>query len=296
MAASGSPEPARSGAPPRSSASIRRRLFAVSGIVIGVTGVVLGLLFVFQRSLIYLPDESDPPRAAAVLERGEDVTLRTSDGLDLGAYLALPEPSVDRNVAVLAAPGNAGNRGGRADFADELTSRGFTVLVLDYRGYGGNPGSPTQDGLHADGVAAVEFLTGAGFDLDRIVYFGESLGTGVVSGLLADYPPAAVVLRSPFTDLPALADHTIPLIPVGWLVTDEYPVLDQVVATEVPVVVIRGTDDEVVPTGRSAQVAGRAPTLLEEVVFPGAGHNDPIMFGPQVAEVVQRTADRVQTD
>lgn len=283
----------RRGSRPRSR---RRRVIYAAAALVVIVSVVIGLLFVFQRSLIYLPDRSDAPPAAEVLDGGEDITLRTSDGLDLGAYLVRPSPDLDRDLAVLVAPGNAGHRGHRTGFADELTARGFTVLLLDYRGYGGNPGSPDEQGLHADGAAAVSFLTDEGFSSEQIIYFGESLGTGVVAGLLAQYPPAGLVLRSPFTNLPAMADHTIPLIPVGWLVHDQYPVREQVTASEVPVAVIRGDQDEVVPTELSAEVAAQAPVLVEELVLPGARHNDPVMFGAEVADVVERMADQIQPD
>lgn len=255
--------------------------------------LLTGVLYAAQRSLIYFPDRSAAPPAAQVLERGEDITLTTTDGLDLGAYLAHPAPELARDLAVLVAPGNAGHRGQRVSLVTELTERGFTVLLLDYRGYGGNPGSPDEEGVHRDAVAAVEFLMQSGFELDRIIYFGESLGSGVVSGLLADYPPGGVVLRSPFTDLPAMAGQVVPVIPVGWLVRDQYPVAEQVGATSVPVAVIRGTADEVVPTEQSALVAAAATTLVEELVLTGARHNDPVMFGPEVAEVVSRLADTI---
>lgn len=293
LMATGDDERMDKAAPRRPRPLVRRTVYSAIGVG-AVGGLILGLLFVFQRSLIYLPDGSGPPPAEQLLDGGIDITLRTSDGLELGAYLARPEESADRNMAVLAAPGNAGHRGGRADFATHLTDRGFTVLVLDYRGYGGNPGSPDEAGLHRDGGAAVEYLHGEGFDLSQVIYFGESLGTGVVAGLLADHPPAGVVLRSPFTDLPAMADHTIPLVPVGWMVRDEFPVREQVSATDVPVAVIRGTDDEIVPTEQSAAVAAAADgagVLVEELVLEGAGHNDAVMFGPDVADVVARMVD-----
>ena len=84
-------------------------------------------------------------------------------------------------MAVLVAPGNGGNRLGRADLAEELRRRGLAVLLMDYRGYGGNPGDPSEDGLARDAVAAAEALEDLGFPPERTIYFGESLGTGVVA-------------------------------------------------------------------------------------------------------------------
>lgn len=284
----------RRGASPRRSR--RARLTWLIVVPVAVVGLLLAGLALGQRSLIYLPGNAAAPPAADVLQRGEDVELVTADGLSLQAYLARPAAEVDRAAAVLMAPGNAGSRVDRVGLATDLSDRGFTVLLLDYRGFGGNPGSPTEEGLHLDTRAAVHWLREDGFAPERTLYFGESLGTGVVAGLLADHPPAGAVLRSPFTDLPAVANRTIPIVPVGWLVRDRFPVAEQVAAATTPVTVVRGSADEVVPTEFSAQVAQQARTLVEEVVFDGARHNDPIMFGPEVADAVARMADQVIGD
>ena len=99
-------------------------------------------------------------------------------------------PRGTRRMAVLVAPGNGGNRAGRAGLAEELSRRGLAVLLMDYRGYGGNPGSPSEEGLAADAVAAIEALAELGYPPERTIYFGESLGSGVVAALQARRPPA----------------------------------------------------------------------------------------------------------
>src|SRR5689334_11825079 len=132
-------------------------------------------------------------------------------------------------MGVLVAPGNGGNRLGRAPLAQALAAAGFTVLVMDYRGYGGNPGSPSQRGLARDVRAARAYLAGeAGIAPDRTIYFGESLGAAVVTELAAAHPPAGLVLRSPFTDLAAVGRHHYPLLPVRLILRDRFPVADLV--------------------------------------------------------------------
>ena len=100
---------------------------------------------------------------------------------------------------MLVAPGNGGNRAGRATLAEELSERGLAVLLMDYRGYGGNPGSPTEEGLAADAFAATEALAALGYPPERSIYFGESLGTGVVADSRRDArrPAWCCVRRSP---------------------------------------------------------------------------------------------------
>lgn len=262
-------------------------------VVVLLVVVVLGLFWTFQRSLIFLPDRAAPPPVADVLPGGREVTLRTDDGLDLTAWLLPAAAAEDRRMAVLYAPGNGGNRAGRTGIVQELAARGFTVLLLDYRGYGGNPGSPSEEGLAADAVAAVRALTEEGFPPERTIYVGESLGTGVVARLHAEHPPAGVVLRSPFTELAAVGRHHYPFLPVSLLLRDRFPVVEHLSGSPVPVTVVRGTADSVVPTGLSAEVAAAAGNLVEEVVLDGVDHNDPQMFGAPLADAVARLADSV---
>lgn len=235
------------------------------------------------------------PPAGEVIEGARDVTLRTDDGLELGAWF-VPAPKTGASVrpmAVLVAPGNGGNRLGRVDLAEELRQRGLAVLLMDYRGYGGNPGSPNEDGLARDVMAAAEALDDLGFPAERTIYFGESLGTGVVAALQAKRPPAGMVLRSPFTDFADVGAEHYPFLPVRLMLRDRFPVVDHLAGSEVPVTVVYGDRDSIVPTALSARVADEAPSLAERVVIEGADHNDAVMFGPRVADAVARLADEV---
>ncbi|MFD0558909.1 hypothetical protein FB566_4865 [Stackebrandtia endophytica] len=264
-----------------------------SGIkIVLVIAVVLLLLvalaWMFQRKLIYLPDATAPSEdqrpASAV-----DVTLHTEDGLRLTAWLVHPTDR-DRGMAVLVAPGNAGNRAGRADLGQRLAAEGFTVLLLDYRGYGGNPGSPDETGLRKDALAAWRYLHDeAGFDNGRMIYFGESLGGGAVSHLATVEPPAAMLLRSPFTDLAAAGQRAFPFLPVRALLHDRFPVESDVAASAVPLTVVIGTEDSIIPAQQSRDVATSAEQAgaTVTVVEIAADHNDAVLaFGPEVVQAV----------
>src|SRR5690606_18434554 len=146
-------------------------------------------------------------------------------------------------------------------------------------------------GLAADADAAVKVLEDLGYPPERTIHFGESIGTGVVAALQARHPPAGVVLRSPFTELADVGAHHYPWLPVRMLLRDRFPVVEHLADSEVPVTVIYGDRDSVVPTALSARVADEAPSLFERVVIPRADHNDAVMFGPRVADAVVRLAD-----
>lgn len=268
------------------------------GIVLGLVallllGMAVGMLTALQRQLIYFPDSTPVPPAGDVIDGARDVTLHTSDGLRLAAWFVPARSASDRHLAVLVAPGNGGNRLGRVQLATELSRRGLAVLLMDYRGYGGNPGSPSEDGLARDALAAAVALDELGYPGERTIYFGESLGSGVVAALQARRPPAGVVLRSPFTDLAAVGAHHYPWLPVRLLLRDRFEVIGPLSDSEVPTTVIYGDRDSVVPPELSARVAEEATTLVERVVIRGADHNDRVMFGPRVALAVARLADAV---
>ncbi|MGM0384651.1 MAG: alpha/beta hydrolase [Actinomycetota bacterium] len=254
-------------------------------LVLGVVvGIVVGSVWALQRKLIYFPDTGPLPPAAEAIDGARDVTLATADGLELTAWY-VPQSGTDTGMAVLVAHGNGGSIADRAGLAAELADRGLAVLLLEYRGYGGNPGTPSEEGLALDAEAAVAVLEDLGHPPERTVYFGESLGTGVVARLATVHSPAGVVLRSPFTSLAEVGAHHYPWLPVRQILTDRFPVSEPLTSVTAPVVVIRGDRDSIVPTELSHRVATQAPTLVDEVVLPG-DHNDAIMVGGQVADIV----------
>jgi fermentation-respiration switch protein FrsA (DUF1100 family) len=275
----------------------RRRHLVLRGLLVVVLliGTVMGILWAVQRQLIYFPEAAQVPPAGEVVPGARDITLRTDDGLELGAWFfpARNDRSPHTPMAVLVAPGNGGNREGRAGLAEELSDRGLAVLLMDYRGYGGNPGRPTEEGLAADALAAAEALEALGYPPERTIYFGESLGTGVVAALHVRRPPAGMVLRSPFTELAEVGTYHYPFLPVRLLLRDRFRVVEHLASSDVPVTVIYGDHDTVVPSALSATVADAASALAERVVISGADHNDPVMFGPRVADAVARLAREV---
>ena len=265
-----------------------------AGVTVLVLVVAIGLLLAaiwgLQRRLIYFPDAS----AVRPLPGVQEVRLRTADGLELGAwYLPAGSNGPDRDVGVLVASGNAGNRALRVPLATALADAGMAVLLFDYRGYGGNLGSPSEAGLALDVRAAREFLRQRH---ERLLYFGESLGAAVVTELATEHPPAGLFLRSPFVDLAAVGRAHYPYLPVRALLRDRYPVAERLGRIRVPTTVLLGTADRIVPPEQSRAVAAAAagPTVLVEV--RGADHNDrALLDGPELVRAVSQLADRAAT-
>ncbi|MBA2769987.1 MAG: alpha/beta fold hydrolase [Sporichthyaceae bacterium] len=267
-------------------------MFRVVGVAVTVIVVILALLWAFQRQLVYFPTQGAVPPAATVLPGAREVVLETDDGLSLNAWY-LPAEHADRGMGVLVANGNAGDRSARAPLAEALSARGLTVLLFDYRGYGENPGSPSEQGLARDARAAYRFLVEeVGIGPERLVYFGESLGAAVVTELATERPPAGLVLRSPFVDLASVGHSHYPFLPVRALLRDRYPLAEQLAAVSAPVTVVYGSEDSVVPAEQSRAVAKAAPTLHDVVEVAGADHNDhALLVGKQLIDAVVTITD-----
>ena len=269
-----------------------RIVVAVSAIL-ATALVVLALAWLFQRRLIYLPSAGRVPPAAELLPGGEDITFETADGLRLeGSFV--PAATGHSRATVLVLNGNGGNRVARVLLAAQLSRAGLSVLLVDYRGYGGNPGHPSERGLVADARAARAYLaTRDDVDPDRLVYFGESLGAAVAVQLAVEQPPMALVLRSPFLSLAEVGRIHYPFLPVGLLLRDRYASIEQVGGLRCPVLVVAGAGDEIVPWRQSRRLAAEIPEPKRFVLIPGADHNSLELLAGQrmIDEVVSFVAD-----
>ncbi len=238
----------------------------------------LAYVWATQRRLLYFPDDRPVPAAPSVLAGAEDVSFTTEDGLMLRGWLVPAQPAV---AGVLVLNGNAGNRADRAPLAAALAREGLTVLLFDYRGYGGNPGSPTEEGLLRDARAAASFL--AAREGVGIAYFGESLGAAVAVALAAERPPIALVLRSPFSSLAEIGRYHYSYMPVHpLLLQDRYAALERIAHVSAPVLVIVGEGDRIVPDSFSRALYDAAPEPKRYVVVPGAAHNDAALLSGEI--------------
>lgn len=252
---------------------ISSRLVGVLAVAAAAYAGLVALVWLFQRRLIYFPD-AVVPAAQLVLPGAEEVAFDTEDGVTLQGWF-LPASGVPL-ATVLVLNGNAGNRSHRAGLAAGLARRGVAVLLMDYRGFGGNPGRPSEAGLLADARGARRYLAvRPGVDPRRVVLLGESLGAAVAVGSAAEAAPAALVLRSPFASLAAVARFHYPFLPVGLALRDRYPSVDWLRGVVAPLLVIAGERDSIVPVTQSrALFAGSLARTKRFVLVPRADHND----------------------
>lgn len=224
-----------------------------------------------DRRLLYFPDTSRPILAATGLRGAREVRLATEDGLSLLAWWIPPR----RSQPVLAYfHGNGGHIGYRAERFRKLALLGFGVLLVEYRGYGGNPGSPSEEGFYRDARAALAFLEQQGVPPERLVLYGESLGTAVAVRMASEHPAAALVLESPFTSIEALGRHHYPFLPVALVLRDRFDAASAIGEVRAPILVLHGEQDEIVPAKFARALFEAAPEPKEAWFAPEGGHVD----------------------
>ena len=242
-----------------------------------VYGAICAVMFAAQRRFLYAPDSARPDPHSAGVSDMQVERLRTADGLDVLAWF---RPAIDdRKPVIVYFHGNAGHIGDRAYKMRPLLDAGFGVLLLSYRGYGGSPGSPSEDGLYADARAAIGFLSRQGVGPERIVIYGESMGSGVAVQIATETPPAALILEAPFTSLTKVAFEKVPYIPVPLLIRDRFDSLSKISRIHAPLLVIHGHRDQTVRVDHGRRLLAAANEPKRGVFVPEAGHTDLYDFG-----------------
>jgi hypothetical protein len=264
------------------------RRFAVALLVVLALGYAgaAGALALMQRSFIYRPDPAKPDLLRTGPAGMEELALRTSDGETLVAWHAAPR---DGRPLLLHFHGNSGNAGLRWRRYRELAARGFGVLAVSYRGYGGSTGSPSEAGLHADAKAGYAEAVRR-YGPARVVAFGESLGTGVAARLAAEQPVAALILEAPFRSIAVAAKRLYGVFPVDLLLADRFDTEALIAGIRVPVLIAHGRQDEVTPFEDSEVLFARAtgPRRLLDIT---AGTHDGLYRHGFVAEIEAFLAD-----
>jgi uncharacterized protein len=246
------------------------------GIALGAYAALVGGLFLFQRQLLYFPDKTRPDLAGLERLGVHELVLTTEDRLSLLSWYLPPRPS---RPVIVYFHGNGGHIGYRYERLLRFAREGYGVLMLEYRGYGGNPGSPSETGFYADGRAALAFLEREGIAANRLVLYGESLGSGVAVALAAEHEIGALVLEAPPTSVAEVAQCHFPYVPTARMVIDRFDSLSRIGKIKAPILVLHGERDRVVPVRFGRTLFKAAPEPKEGWFAPEAGHEDLARYG-----------------
>jgi uncharacterized protein len=226
-------------------------------------------LAAFQRRLQYFPDRRLMPLAQTGMSGGEELRLVTADGETLVAWHFPPRPW---RPLILYFHGNGGALIDRVPRFRLFTDRGYGLLAVSYRGYGGSTGSPTQLGLMRDGEAAYREARTRGYDSDRIVLVGASLGTGVAIALAATHSAAAIVLEAPYLSALDVASTHYPIFPVNWLMLDRFRSDLAIRDVHIPALMVHGEEDDVIPISSAKRLFELANEPKTFVSVAGGNH------------------------
>jgi fermentation-respiration switch protein FrsA (DUF1100 family) len=246
------------------------------------------IVVMFRRMLedrmLYYPEREISETPAAVGLDFSDVELATDDGVRLHAWHVRAMAGRAPRGLVIHFHGNAGNVSHRLPWAVVFAGEGLETLLVDYRGYGRSGGKPSEEGLYRDADAAWRWAQDRGGI--PVIAYGESLGGAVAIDLASRRQVAGLVAQSTFTNLGEMAARVFPF--GGALVTQRFGSIDKIGRLAVPLLVIHGERDELVPFAMGEQLHRAALPPKSFLAVPRAGHNDVIdLAGPEIA---RRTA------
>ena len=247
---------------------------------VGIVEIVMPLAMLLARNrLLFFPfDEPAPEARMVAFHRVDGVVVRVArpDGRKLAAYDVAPRGAPADAPVVLFLHGNGGNIGMRAEIAAWFAREaGVRVLMPDYSGYGGNDGSPTEDEINADALAAFDHLVAAGVAPSRIVLYGESIGGAPALYVATQRKPAGIAVQSTFSSLPSIALRKFPWMPLAALfVSGSFPSAARIATLDMPVLVVHGRNDSIVPFAEGERLFAAAKPGAEFLPVDTADHND----------------------
>jgi fermentation-respiration switch protein FrsA (DUF1100 family) len=247
-----------------------RVLMVIAAVLICLYLGIAAILYVAQRSMMYFPETVHTTPAQAGLPEAQEVSLTAADGVRIIAWYAAPR---DDKPVILYFHGNGGALRYRVDRFRKIIGDGIGLVAIEYRGYGGSNGSPSETGLIADGEAAYAFAA-ARYQAQQLVLWGESLGSGVAVALAAEKPVGRVILEAPFTSAAAVAATRYWYLPVRLLMKDQYRSDERIGKVTAPVLILHGMHDHVVPFAMGERMFELTKAPKHIVRFIDGDHED----------------------
>jgi uncharacterized protein len=246
----------------------------------------LAVLFFAQRAFIFpIPQTQRTLPGAAGFPEAEEHVLATSDGENVIVWHVPAKPG---HAVVIYFPGNGDFLAGLAGRFRDITLDGTGLVALSYRGYAGSSGQPSEQGLLRDAAAAYAFTT-MRYAAERIVVWGFSLGSGVAVALAAEQPVGKLILEAPYTSIADVAASAFPMLPVRWLVRDQFHSDRRIARVTAPLLIMHGARDPTIPLRFGERLFALAHEPKQFVRFPEGGHNDLGDFG--AVETARRFID-----
>lgn len=255
----------------RKYSGMQRMLFSFYLILATYVIIVAGM-YLMQRRYLYLPDTHLLAPANYGLNDFLTIRLTAADGTRLMGWY---HPAKANMPTLLYFHGNAGNLNMRALRYQHFAEAGLGVVALSYRGYGGSAGSPSEQGLYQDARAALQYATQTlALKPSQLIYFGESLGSGVAVQLASEIAPGLLALEAPYTSVAARAQEIYPLLPVKWMLRDRFDSLSKIKKVQAPLLLLHGELDQVIPVTHGRAMLAAANEPKKGIFYPHILHVD----------------------
>jgi len=222
----------------------RKNLLQLISIIFFLYFFVLVFLYFYQRNLLYLPNENNYSGDKISVDI-QKVKIPTSDNIELLGWYH--EKNLKDHKTFVYFHGNAGSLENRIHKLNHFKNMNINFLIIAWRGFSGNNGKPTEEGLYIDGKSAIDWLIKKGVDEKNLILYGESLGTGVATHLAQNKNYAGVILETPFTSMIDTAKKFYPYIPVSLLLKDKFENYKKIKNINSPILVMHGEVDQIVP-------------------------------------------------
>jgi pimeloyl-ACP methyl ester carboxylesterase len=218
--------------------------------------LLVGAARLLHRRVLYQPPGDE---TGAVPEGATLLTAKAADGITVNALEFAGAPRAGART-IVHFHGNAETAEANAFLAREMKKRGFSVVLVEYRGYGRSRGtSPTEEGLYLDAAAILDVLAARGVGPEQIVLWGQSLGTGVAAEMAHRSRGARLALVAPFTSTVAMASRVVPFLPASLVMVDRFDTLSKAPAIVAPTLVVHGDIDDVIPFEQGETVSRTLP-------------------------------------
>ena len=253
-------------------------------VLLAIYVLALVAAFLGQRRLMYFPDRQRTAPAAVGLAGVVEQRIAAPDGHHVLAWYGAARPG---QPTILYFHGNGGSLAARAPRIARFLNEGWGVMMMTYRGYGGSTGSPTEVDNVADALRTYDTLVARGVPVGSIVLYGESLGSGVAVQVAAAKPAVGLILDAPFTSTIDVAKATWWFFPVGWLLADRYESARHVAGVRIPLLVLHGELDQVIPVAMGRELVRLAPGPKRLVLYPNGNHSNLYVDGNTALDAVR---------
>ena len=222
----------------------RRNLLQLVFIILFLYFFVLLFLYFYQRNLIYHPNENNYSGDKISVDI-KKVKIKTSDNIELLGWYH--EKNLKDFKTLIYFHGNAGSLENRIHKLNHFEEMNINFLIIAWRGFSGNKGTPSEQGLYEDGKSAINWLIKKGVEEKNLIIYGESLGTGVATQLAQNNNFAGIILETPFTSMVHAAKIFYPYVPVNLILKDKFENYKKIKNINSPILVMHGEADQIVP-------------------------------------------------